>query len=110
MIAVVPADSPNDHIVLGNLFELYLYDFSTVEPQMPCPDGRFSSPDMLQAYWEDSQRHAFLVRLDDAPVGFALVKRGSALAGDLEAMDLAEFFVLRSFRRRGFGRQAAVLV
>ena len=110
MIEVLPALSPSDRTVLGNLFELYLYDFSTVEEMPLGPQGRFSSPEMLQPYWEEPQRHPFLIRRDGAPVGFALVKRGSALAGDLEAMDLAEFFVLRGFRRSGIGRQAASLV
>ena len=66
--------------MLGNLFELYLYDFSSLEALSMGPDGRFSSPDMLQPYWEEPQRHAFLVRREGITVGFALVKRGSALA------------------------------
>jgi predicted acetyltransferase len=110
MPVVVPAVSPHDQMVVRNLFELYLYDFSTIEPQPIRADGRYSSPEMLDPYWEDPQRYPFVIRLDDAPVGFALAKRGSALAGDLEAMDLAEFFVLRSYRRSGVGRRAASLV
>ncbi|MEZ4863860.1 MAG: GNAT family N-acetyltransferase [Caldilineaceae bacterium] len=107
MTIVVPAQTPHEQRVLHNLFELYLYDFSTIEPQPIGADGRFSHPEMLAAYWEDPQRYPFLIQQECTPIGFALVKRGSALAGDLEAMDLAEFFILRSFRRSGIGRQAA---
>lgn len=110
MIDILPVHSPDERTVLGNLFELYLYDFSTVEALPLGPDGRFSRPDMLQPYWDEPGRHPFLVRLDGAPAGFALVKRGSALAGDPQAMDLAEFFILRCHRRSGIGRQAAMLV
>jgi predicted acetyltransferase len=36
-----------------------------------------------------------------------MLKRGSELAGDRDAMDVAEFFVLRNHRRQGVGRAAA---
>lgn len=96
-----------DRTVVANLFELYLYDFSTVENSEIGSDGRYSMPDMLAGYWEDPQRHVFVITVDQKLAGFALVKRGSALAGDLTAMDLAEFFILRNYRRVGVGRTAA---
>jgi predicted acetyltransferase len=52
----------------------------------------------------------FLIRAGDRLAGFALVKRGSALVGDLEALNLAEFFVLRAYRRRGIGYTAAAAI
>ncbi len=38
--------------------------------------------------------------------GFVLVTKGSELAADMQAMDVAEFFELRGQRRKGIGRQA----
>jgi predicted acetyltransferase len=105
-VEVVPAGA-GDRGTLANLFELYLYDFSGVDGAQIGADGRFSSPGMLDVYWGDPQRHPLLIRSDGRLAGFALVKRGSALAGDLTAMDLAEFFVLRGQRRSGVGRHAA---
>lgn len=107
MTTITPVETQHDRMVLGNLFELYLYDFSAIERQPLGADGRFSHPEMLQPYWGEPERHAFLISHNAAPAGFALVKRGSALAGDLEAMDLAEFFVLRGLRRTRVGSQAA---
>ncbi|MEZ4867946.1 MAG: hypothetical protein R3C14_41850 [Caldilineaceae bacterium] len=52
-------------------------------------DGRFSRPETLAAYWEEPQRYPFLIQQERMPIGFALVKRSSALADDLEAMDMA---------------------
>ncbi|MEN9939030.1 MAG: hypothetical protein RLZZ387_5609 [Chloroflexota bacterium] len=101
---------PTERALLANLFELYLYDFTAVEPQPIGPDGRFSTPDMLTRYWDEEERHPFLIRAGKSPTGFALVKRGSELAGDLEAMDVAEFFVLRGHRGAGVGRRAAHLL
>jgi predicted acetyltransferase len=39
--------------------------------------------------------------------GFALVTRGSPATFDPTDLDLAEFFVLRGYRRSGVGRRAA---
>jgi predicted acetyltransferase len=36
-----------------------------------------------------------------------LVKRGSEISGDETVWDVAEFFVLRAYRRRGIGTQVA---
>ncbi len=104
-VDIMPATS-DDLPVVANLLELYLHDFSAVEPSDVGPDGRFGYPH-LEQYWEDPARKAFVVRVDGKLAGCALIKRGSALAGDLEAMDVAEFFVLRAYRRKGVGRAAA---
>jgi predicted acetyltransferase len=42
--------------------------------------------------------------------GFALVTRGSPVTADPEDFDVAEFFILRRYRRSGVGRQAAFLL
>jgi predicted acetyltransferase len=39
--------------------------------------------------------------------GLVLAKRGSQVSGDLTVWDMAEFFVLRGYRRRGIGTQVA---
>ena len=71
------------------------------------PDGRFGY-DKLPLYWaEPAARHAFLIRCGGRVVGFALATRGSPASDDPEALDVAEFFVLRRHRRSGVGRQAA---
>jgi predicted acetyltransferase len=40
--------------------------------------------------------------------GFAFATRGSPASDDPEDLDVAEFFVLRRYRRSGVGRQAAM--
>jgi predicted acetyltransferase len=39
--------------------------------------------------------------------GFVLVQRGSQVSGDMDVWDMAEFFVLRGYRRRRVGASAA---
>jgi predicted acetyltransferase len=45
------------------------------------------------------------VKVDDSVAGFVLVKRGSEVSGDQDVWDMAEFFVMREFRRQGIGTQ-----
>ena len=102
VIAASPAQAP----ILANLLELYIYDFSEFIDITLGDDGRFGYP-QLPLYWQEPQRHPFLIRVEGQWAGFALVRRGSQLSGDEQVYDVAEFFILRSARRRGIGRQAA---
>ena len=92
--------------VLANLFQLYAQDFMDFYDLALDSDGRFSYKN-LALYWRDPHRHPFLLRIDGRLAGFVLVKRGSEVSGNAAAWDVAEFFVLRSFRRRGFGTKVA---
>lgn len=96
--------------VLGNLLEFYLHDMSDIFPIEVGPDGRFGYP-RLPLYWsEPDRRFAFLIHAGDKLAGFAFVTRGSPATSDPDDLDLAEFFVLRGYRRSGVGRQAAFLL
>jgi predicted acetyltransferase len=100
-IEVIPAAAEQES-VLGNLLELYTHDFSELRDVDLGTDGRFGYK-LLPLYWSDPDRHPFLVRIDGKLAGFALVKRGSEVSGNEAVWDMAEFFVLRRYRRRGFG-------
>jgi len=100
----------DDAALLANLLELYIHDMSEIFAVTPGPDGRFGYG-KLPLYWSTPDTHlAYLVRSDSAAAGFALVTRGSPATDDPDDLDLAEFFVLRSYRRTGVGRRAAVLL
>jgi predicted acetyltransferase len=86
--------------ILANLLELYAYDFTDFLDLELGTDGRFGySP--LPLYWSEPGRHPFLVRVDGKLAGFVFVNR------DSEIWDMAEFFVLRGYRRRGIGTEIA---
>jgi predicted acetyltransferase len=91
--------------VLKNLLQLYIHDFSELITQDIGDDGRYSYTN-LDLYWSDSSRLPFLATFDSKLAGFALVTI-SELSGGGEAYDMAEFFVLRSLRHRGIGRELA---
>ena len=97
---MIPATADQQPI-LANLLELYCYEFSAFFPIEIGPDGRFDYPN-LPLWWNGADHYPFLVRIDGKLAGFALVKREAD-----GVWDVAEFFVLRSYRRRGVGLQVA---
>lgn len=96
---------------LSNLLELYIHDVCDVFPSVELAEnGRFGYP-QLPLYWaEPERRFAFVIRYGESVAGFALATRGSPVTTDPETLDVAEFFVLRKFRRFGVGRDAARLL
>ena len=96
-----------DHILLSNLLELYIHDLSEIFPVKVGAEGRFGY-EKLALYWSEPATHfAYLIRCNAEVAGFALVARGSPASDDPDALDLAEFFVMRSYRRNRVGRNAA---
>jgi predicted acetyltransferase len=89
-----------DKDVLRHLMELYLYDFSEFDGRDLGPHGTYEYR-YLDHYWTEPGRFPFFIRHNSDLAGLALVRfvDGSA--------DMAEFFVMRKYRRQGVGAQAA---
>ncbi len=106
-LASIPADR---RLVLDNLLQLYLHDFSefaavgTVFGEVDA-DGRFPY-DYLDRYWQSEDCIPLVIDADGQRAGFALINRWSALDQSLDRA-VAEFFILRKYRRRGVGSRAA---
>lgn len=92
--------------VIGNLLQLYLYEFSTSENTDVDTDGRFAWPG-LNEYWDGDDLHPFLIRVDGRLAGFALVQRYSVVARTPTAWDMEDFFILQKYRRKSIGSYAA---
>lgn len=104
-IKVIPA-APRQAPILANLLELYAHDFSEFHHLDLGENGRFGYRD-LPLYWLEPNRHPFLVRMDGKLAGFVLVKRASGISGNATVWDMAEFFVVHRYRRRGIGTKIA---
>lgn len=99
-----------DAAVLSNLLELYSHDLSEVFALELGANGHFGY-EKLPLYWsEPERRFPFLIRVEARVAGFALVTRGSPASDDPNSFDIAEFFVLRRYRRSDVGRRAAFLL
>jgi|SRR5271157_424005 len=97
---------PEQAPILANLLELYAHDFSEFHDLEIGADGRFGYR-RLPLYWSEPGRHPFLVCVEGKLAGLVLVKRGSEVSGNEAIWDMAEFFVLRGYRRHGIGSHTA---
>jgi predicted acetyltransferase len=91
----------DDKVVLARLLELYRYDVSEFRPYVLTAHGTFGYRH-LDAYFGDQGCEAYFVTVDGELAGLAM----SRLL-DTDAREVAEFFVMRRYRRRGVGRTAA---
>ena len=99
--------SPDDASLLANLLELYLHDLSDCFPIEIGLDGRFGYERLPLYWWEPEKRFPLLIKCGPNIAGFVLVMLGSPISNDPTVHDIAEFFVLRRYRRSGVGCRAA---
>jgi len=95
--------------LLRRLFELYLYDFSELEHADIDGDGWFlPDPERYVArFWLDWWRRALLLRVGGQPAGFVLLEDRSPVPESAHRRFISAFFVMRAYRRRGFGEEMA---
>lgn len=95
--------------VLRQMMELYLYDFSEFSHADIKENGYFGYA-YLDAYWQEAGRFPFFIRADGRLAGFILVRSCSEHNALRDPHNIAEFFVLKKYRRHGIGREAACQV
>jgi predicted acetyltransferase len=86
------------------MLQLYLYDLSTFEGIDLSLEGEFTY-DHLNSYWEEMGRHPFFIPVAGQLAGFALVNACCEREGS--DFSMAEFFVMKRYRRMGVGKRAA---
>ncbi|RSD25537.1 GNAT family N-acetyltransferase [Mesobacillus subterraneus] len=89
-----------DEATLQNLIQFYIYEF-TVFQEIKLEENGSYAPFDLKPYWSELDLHAFFLVNDGELAGFAMLESG-------EPNVILEFFILRKFYRRGFGKMAAV--
>jgi len=100
---------PEPAALLANLYQFYAYESSDWEQEDVEVDGRFYiHEEHLARYWEDPQWSANLLLVDGYIAGFLLIE-GSELPG-IDALELADLFILKRYRRKGIGRAIATQV
>jgi len=105
-IALLPTTADQAPLI-RNLYQFYSYESSDWEQEDVEVDGRFYIHDEhLQRYWQDDGWGAYLVLADGFIAGFVLVER-SELPG-IDALELADLFILKKYRRQGIGQAVAL--
>ena len=104
VVSVDPAGTEAKDL-LWRLMQLYLHDYSEFDGSLPAENGEYAYG-FFEAYWRPPRvRFPFLIRVDGQIGGFALAR-----VLDNGRFSMAEFFVLRAWRRQGVGRAAARLI
>jgi predicted acetyltransferase len=98
---------PESEVVLRNLFQYYLHDMAEWFDVDTQADGTYFY-DTSSVWGKGYEAH--LAKVGDSLAGFALVGSADEWLGDIGAHDMHEFFVIRRFRRNGFGQTMATLV
>ncbi|WP_026695557.1 GNAT family N-acetyltransferase [Peribacillus kribbensis] len=89
--------------VLRKLMELYQYDFSEYTSEDVNEWGEYGYR-YMDHYWTEETRFPYFIKADGNYAGFALVREIE------DGYSMAEFFILKKYRRNGAGRQAATAV
>ncbi len=95
---------------LTNVYPFYLHDLSEFDDQHYSLNERgLWEPDYLPSWLEDGLDHPLIIEESGGRVGFALVNEApSPYLRPGIRFRVSEFFILRSYRRSGIGKQAAL--
>ena len=107
--SIIPASIDNKPI-LRNLMQLYLHDFSIYDGADVNAQGLYEYP-YLDLYWVEQTRFPFLIQIEGKYAGFILIRHGcynfKTQKEDDSLLSIAEFFIIRKYRRQGVGRWTA---
>lgn len=103
----IVAASSQDKPIVRRMLELYQYDLSPFANIDLNEHGEFGYA-YLDHYWTEPGRYPFLAKQAGKFIGFALVNTHHYLPESDYSM--AEFFVMKRYRRQGLGQQFALYV
>jgi predicted acetyltransferase len=108
-LTVAIADA-SERTVFDNLLQLYVHDFSELFAGTPRgdvgDDGRYVVDIPIGNWWQHADHVPLLFRWHGKLAGFALLN-ATTHSGARADHNIAEFFVLRKYRRMGIGAAAA---
>ena len=98
--------SKEDKVIIDNLMQFYIYDFSEYIARDVENNGLFAPYPHLQNYWEEKgKKFPYIIRMNDKYVGFVLVK--FTQSEHRSYFSIAEFFILKKYRLGGIGKSVA---
>ena len=92
--------------VLSQLIQLYHYDFSEFTDDDVNEFGLYDYK-YLELYWTEVNRFPFFIKVDGKYAGFVLVRKITDEDLKTDYYSMAEFFVMKKYRKMGVGRVAA---
>ncbi|GIP29374.1 hypothetical protein J23TS9_45040 [Paenibacillus sp. J23TS9] len=100
-----------DKVVLNHLIQFYRYDSSEFDDHVLNNHGVYLYK-YLDHQWTDHYRHPYFLKVDGELAGLALVlsnvpKEFVKVSTAEETNVISDFFIMRKFRNKGYGKQAA---
>lgn len=100
--------SPIHKDVIKNLMQFYMYDFSEFVEVDVEADGLFAAYKNLDDYWNDENRFSYIIQKDEIYIGFVLIRYIEEQQRN--HFSIAEFFVMKKYRRKGIGKSIATQI
>lgn len=96
----------DDRLPLARMLELYQHDLSDIWDQDLDSHGEYGYE--LDAYWRDPRFHPFVAVVNGRFAGFALVNPALKVGRPSDSAHwMAQFFILKKYRRTGLGGRLA---
>lgn len=93
-------------VVINNLMQFYIYDFSRMINYDVENNGVFMPYPALDEYWPNgSERFPYIIKVQGKYAGFILVK--FIHSENKSYFSIAEFFIMNKYRRMGIGKKLA---
>ena len=91
-------------ITLNNLVELAAYDLSELSGSSINENGIYVVDFDSNNWFNDSNFHLYFIRVESELAGFVVIRK----LPEEDAYYLNHFFILRKFRRKNIGKEAAI--
>lgn len=98
--------SINDKLIIRNMMELYEYDLSEYEDSDLNEHGLYDYK-YIDNYWTEEKRYPFIVKVNDKLAGFVLAGIYGGVTSYPTDYSIAEFFILKKYRKNGVGKTVA---
>lgn len=92
---------------LRHLLELYNYDFSEFTKDDVNEFGLYDYK-YLDNYWNEPNRFPLFIKVNGKYAGFALIRKIKNDSSNDVYNSIAEFFVMKKYRKMGVGRTAVI--
>lgn len=104
-IKLLPAAQEHKEAI-KNLIQFYIYDFSEYGNYKVEENGLYAPYPHLEDYWQaENHRFPYIIKKDEKYAGFVLVRLIES--AERTYFSIAEFFVMRKYRRTGIGKAVA---
>jgi predicted acetyltransferase len=100
-------DSKN---LFNRLNELYQYDFSEYNLDDVDDNGIYEEYKYFDSYFIDPKRHAYYIKVNGKYAGFVLINNITLVSKDTNTNVIAEFFVMKKYRRYKIGSKVALRI